>query len=76
MASQSHYEINVSLNGRHLFATAERSLITSADYASALKIFHEKFPKAEGYEVRGTYWQTQGYKVDENGHFQTPTRRR
>jgi len=40
-----YYEINISLNGKHLFATAERSMTTEQDYFKMLKIFKDKFLK-------------------------------
>lgn len=45
------YEINVSLNGRHLFATHERSLTDQRKMLECLKIFKEKFPESEGYSI-------------------------
>lgn len=60
---QSHYEINVSLNGRHFFATAPRSCVTENE---ARKVFAEiiaRFPKAEGFEASCTYWQGSGQRV-------------
>lgn len=54
------YEINVAFNGKHLFATHERSLSNLLP-DDALKVFHlmeEKFPKSEGYEVTMTEWKT------------------
>lgn len=47
----SHYEINVALNGKHLFATAPRSLQTENEARKLYKLFKEKFPKSEGYEM-------------------------
>ena len=58
-----YYEINVSLNGRHLFATAERSI---ADYNKAkemYKLFMEKFPQSEGYELTVTCWEKSGKQI-------------
>lgn len=57
---QSHYEINVSLNGRHLFATDERSCVTEDDLNKVLKIFIEKFPKSEGYKLSYTHIKCEG----------------
>jgi len=65
-----HYEINVSKNGSHLFATAERSLTTE----TSLKVVHEKlteaFPEDEGYNISVTQWhapQGQGINMEELG---------
>lgn len=61
---QSYYEINVSLNGRHFFATAPRSLITEAQALEAYQVFVELFTKAAGYRVSVTYWKSTGSTVD------------
>ena len=58
-----YYEINVSLNGVHFFATAERSCTT---YNQAVKIYKEikkRFPATEGYEIRVTAWQKTGEEI-------------
>jgi hypothetical protein len=57
---QSHYEINVSLNGRHLFATAERSCVTQDDLNKVLDIFVAKFPKSEGYKISYSHIKCEG----------------
>ena len=46
-----YYEINVSLDGVHLFATTERSAQTKYALDKILTIFKEKFPKKEGYAI-------------------------
>ena len=46
-----YYEINVSLNGRHLFATAERSITDKSKLKQVLEVFKEKFPESEGYKL-------------------------
>jgi len=48
------YEINISLNGHHFFATHERSLTTHSSFIHTLKILKNKFPESEGYEVTAT----------------------
>lgn len=45
------FEINVSLNGHHLFATHERSISNINTLSCVLKIFKEKFPESEGYKI-------------------------
>ena len=49
-----HYEINVSHNGQHLFATAERSLLTEAKAKALFQDFATRFPAEQGYSVRCT----------------------
>ena len=57
---QSYYEINVSKNGSHFFATAERSAWVENEAAELYAVFSEKFPKSEGYEVSVTLWTAGG----------------
>lgn len=50
------YEINVALNGKHLFATHERSM-SHMLLEQALDMLHlmaEKFPASDGYHVTMT----------------------
>ena len=47
----TRFEINVSLNGHHLFATHERSLTSYDSMKKCVKIFLEKFPESEGYKI-------------------------
>ena len=61
----SHYEINVSKDGRHLFATHERSL-GPGDKRKTREIYDklvEAFPKNEGYEIIISYWETLGQQI-------------
>ena len=58
-----YFEINVSLNGLHFFATAERSLTTRSQMQRAFDIFAEKFPISEGYEITITEWDAKGRQV-------------
>jgi hypothetical protein len=52
---QSHYEINVSLHGRHLFATAERSCVTEAQAREVYAELSRRFSPAEGFEISVTF---------------------
>lgn len=63
MSTQSHYEINVSLNGSHLFATHERSCRDKEPTKKLVELFREKFPETEGYKVDCTYWAASGQKT-------------
>lgn len=59
-----HYEINVAKNGKHLFATHERSLTNER---KALEVFTElrtRFPSGEGYSVSMSRMETVGRPVD------------
>jgi hypothetical protein len=58
-----HYEINVALNGSHLFATHKRSLTNEQGARECFALFAQKFPASEGYSLELTRWDTQGYFV-------------
>ena len=58
------YEINVSRNGKHFFATHERSLGLSKSHTREVydKLV-EAFPKNEGYEITISYWEKRGETI-------------
>lgn len=55
-----YYEINVSKNGKHLFATHERSLTNTDSAMMVLRIILNKFPESEGYKVLITKEEKRG----------------
>ena len=55
-----YYELNVSIKGRHLFATNERSLLTKGDTKTLYNLFLEKFPKSEGFGISITHYKNTG----------------
>lgn len=59
-----YYEINVALNGRHFFATAERSITDRITLDKVIHTFKEKFPASEGYELSVTKYETIGNPMD------------
>lgn len=59
----SHYEINVSLNGSHLFATHERSCRDKQPTKDLVDLFREKFPESQGYKVDCTYYESVGHRT-------------
>lgn len=59
-----YYEINVSLNGKHLFATHERSITDIHKTNTVYKLFAEKFPESEGYKISVTKWETVGQSIE------------
>lgn len=64
MSMPSHYEINVSLNGIHYFATAPRSGQIDQNKLQALvDDFRARFPQEEGFEITVTHWSCGGTKV-------------
>ncbi len=58
-----YYEINVALDGKHFFATAERSLTNKYEAEKALKVFIDKFPESEGYTISMTIWEKKGQLI-------------
>ena len=61
-----YYEINVSKNGKHYFATAERSITSHTQAEGLYMVFKEKFPENEGYEISVTRWEKIGKPVNMN----------
>jgi hypothetical protein len=60
-----NYEINVSLNGAHFFATAERSITSEPRALEVFKTLREKFPEAHGWTVTASLMQHSGRNVTE-----------
>ena len=56
-----YYEINVALNGRHFFATAERSICNEEQLKKVLTVLKQKFPVSEGYELYATRYENRGF---------------
>ena len=59
-----YYEINVSKNGKHFFATAKRSITDKDRLKVVHDIFVEKFPKSEGYELSIYYYEGNSIGID------------
>ena len=59
-----YYEINVALNGKHLFATAERSITNKWKLKEVYNVIKEKFPQEDGYDISVTLYETVGKFVD------------
>lgn len=55
-----YYEINVSKNGKHYFATAERSLRDEDEARAAYFDFCERFPSSDGFSITVTRWESYG----------------
>lgn len=62
------HEINVSKNGKHYFATHERSLTNKETAESVFKDFLIRFPMSEGFLVSITYRTGESFicELDEN----------
>lgn len=66
----SYYEINVSRNGRHFFATHKRSVPDKWKMNEILEVFKDKFPESEGYRIMVTAESTYGeYIYDSKGEY-------
>lgn len=61
-----YYEINVTLNGRHFFATAKWSIIDTLHLKDVLKVVTEKFPKSEGYGITVWLKTESGEEIDKS----------
>lgn len=46
-----YYELNVSKNGKHFFATNKRSITTKQALKDVYEVFKVKFPTEEGYDI-------------------------
>jgi hypothetical protein len=57
-----YYEINVALKGKHLFATAERSITTAKQLDFLVRKFQACFPLSEGYQITAS----ECYKASRN----------
>lgn len=54
------YEINVSKNGMHFFATHERSIQTETELIEVLKEFRESFKEENGFKIIVSKWKSTG----------------
>lgn len=55
-----YYTVNVSLLGRHYFATAKRSLTEEKKANEVFTALILRFPAAEGFKVTMTRWSETG----------------
>jgi hypothetical protein len=60
------YEINVSLNGEHFFATHKRSLQTAPQMLKVYNALRKAFPARKGYAISVTRWERIGHSVEPN----------
>lgn len=53
------------VNGnKHFFATAERSIDSKSQLEKVYKVFKEKFPVSEDYQLSVTHWRMAGEIID------------
>lgn len=64
-----YYEINVSLNGRHFFATHERSIVNETKLKEVYRVLKKKFPQEEGYDITVSCIKTTGKYIDMEQEF-------
>jgi len=55
-----YYEINISRNGKHFFATNSRSVTTEKELNIILPVIENKFTAEEGYQIMVTCYETVG----------------
>ena len=59
-----YYEINVSLNGQHFFATDKRSVQTQGQLHRVYAEIIRAFPADRGFEIGVTRWESRGTPVN------------
>ena len=64
-----YYEINVSLNGRHFFATDKRSITTERALKEVYPVIKKKFPQEEGYDILVSRTEPTGKYIDMEQEF-------
>jgi hypothetical protein len=58
------YEINISKDGKHYFATHERSITTINKAVEIRDRLKKAMPEKEGFEYTITQWQKTGVKIE------------
>lgn len=61
-----YFEINITLNGKHFFATADRSITNKSKLNEVYNVLKEKFPESEGYGISVTEWKQRGTPINMN----------
>jgi hypothetical protein len=59
-----YYEFNISKNGQHFFATAERSITDIRKAKEVLDELISAFPESKGYNITCTYWERAGTEIN------------
>lgn len=59
-----YYEINVTLNGRHFFATSERSITNEHKLKEVYDVLKERFSNEDGYNITITKYETVGKPIN------------
>ena len=66
------YEINISKNGKHYFATAERSLTALGGATKLYNELKEFYPESQGFKISLTKWETKGKEIKIDGTPELP----
>lgn len=61
-----YIEFNITLNGKHFFATDKRSCTDSTKAIELKKVLFKKFPKSEGYKITASFNPQRYYGMDLN----------
>lgn len=59
-----YYEINVSKDGVHYFATAPRSITDEGKFKKLIKHFDTLFLAEDGYKISASYYPESGRIID------------
>ena len=59
-----YIEFNIALNGKHFFATTERSCTNSIEADKVYKVLLDKFPESEGYSIKASLHPQRSYGID------------
>ena len=59
-----YYEINISKNGTHYFATSKRSLSAESQTKELYLKFKKFFPEEEGYRISVAHYSLVGEHID------------
>ena len=59
-----YYEINIAKNGRHYFATAERSIDDNEKAQSVANELAALYTKEKGFEITISRWQKCGERIE------------
>lgn len=64
----NYYRINVSQNGKYLFATENGEngggITQEEDAKKITELFRIKFPESEGYNIHVTHWKSVGIHIE------------
>ena len=66
-----YIEFNISLNGKHFFATHERSCTNSEKAKVLNEVLQSKFPESEGYYITASFNPQRSYSIDLNESIST-----